>query len=198
VTTTAHHTNHRDSQTEKLRRSKGEQRRQSFIPLHLAPKMSQLGPHVHPAVDSTSVFKKDIFKNKVLFCTGGGSGICRVMTEAVVRLATDCQTYMSFCLTYGVISDATWSECYHCRPKVSPRSKTGDISLMLAVARNALQRQHKNSLRSLGALVLPSRLTFEIPSKFRLLFSGRSRNMAGLTLSSTVILSEFSLLESLV
>ncbi|KAI9452131.1 2,4-dienoyl-CoA reductase [Lactarius psammicola] len=47
--------------------------------------MSQLGLHVHPVVDSTAVFKKDIFKNKVLFCTGGGSGICRVMTEAVMR-----------------------------------------------------------------------------------------------------------------
>jgi hypothetical protein len=149
--------------------------------------MSQLDPHAHPAVDSTAAFKENIFKNKVLFCTGGGSGICRVMTEAVVRLATDCQTYMSFCLTHGVISDATWSECYHCRPKVSPRSKTGDISLILAVARGALQRQHKNCLRSLGALVLPSRLTFGIRSKFRLLFRGRSRNMAGLTSSSTVI-----------
>lgn len=49
-------------------------------------KMSQSDgvQHVHPVVDSTAVFKNDIFKNKVLFCTGGGSGICRVMTEAVV------------------------------------------------------------------------------------------------------------------
>ncbi|KAI9507733.1 NAD-P-binding protein [Russula earlei] len=39
----------------------------------------------HPVVDSTTVFRRDIFKNKVLFCTGGGSGICRVMTEAVLR-----------------------------------------------------------------------------------------------------------------
>jgi 2,4-dienoyl-CoA reductase [(3E)-enoyl-CoA-producing], peroxisomal len=39
---------------------------------------------VHPVVDSTAVFKDNIFENKVLFCTGGGSGICRVMTEAVV------------------------------------------------------------------------------------------------------------------
>ena len=39
---------------------------------------------VHPVVDSTAVFKNNIFENKVLFCTGGGSGICRVMTEAVV------------------------------------------------------------------------------------------------------------------
>ena len=30
------------------------------------------------------VFKRDIFKGKVLFCTGGGSGIGKVMTEAVV------------------------------------------------------------------------------------------------------------------
>ena len=30
------------------------------------------------------VFKPDIFKAKVLFCTGGGSGIGKAMTEAVV------------------------------------------------------------------------------------------------------------------
>ncbi|KAI0292337.1 hypothetical protein B0F90DRAFT_1811956 [Multifurca ochricompacta] len=41
--------------------------------------------HVLPVVDSTAVFKDDIFKGKVLFCTGGGSGICRVMTQAVMR-----------------------------------------------------------------------------------------------------------------
>ena len=35
-------------------------------------------------MSSTSVFKEDIFKGKVLFCTGGGSGICKAMTEAVV------------------------------------------------------------------------------------------------------------------
>ncbi|KAI0246560.1 hypothetical protein BJV78DRAFT_1297966 [Lactifluus subvellereus] len=40
---------------------------------------------MHPVVDSTAVFKGDIFKNKVLFCTGGGSGICRAMTQAVMR-----------------------------------------------------------------------------------------------------------------
>jgi hypothetical protein len=47
-------------------------------------KMSQSDRVVHPVVDSTAVFKDDIFKNKVLLCTGGGSGICRAMTEAVV------------------------------------------------------------------------------------------------------------------
>jgi peroxisomal 2,4-dienoyl-CoA reductase len=41
--------------------------------------------YVPPVYDSTDVFKPDIFKGKVLFCTGGGSGICRGMTEAVVR-----------------------------------------------------------------------------------------------------------------
>jgi 2,4-dienoyl-CoA reductase [(3E)-enoyl-CoA-producing], peroxisomal len=46
--------------------------------------MSQSDGVVHPVVDSTAVFKDDIFKNKVLLCTGGGSGICRVMTEAMV------------------------------------------------------------------------------------------------------------------
>lgn len=41
--------------------------------------------YVAPVVDSSAVFKNDIFKGKVLFCTGGGSGICKGMTEAVVR-----------------------------------------------------------------------------------------------------------------
>ncbi|KAL1940523.1 hypothetical protein VTO73DRAFT_7958 [Trametes versicolor] len=42
--------------------------------------------HVEPApVASTAVFHKDLFKGKVLFCTGGGSGICKAMTEAVMR-----------------------------------------------------------------------------------------------------------------
>lgn len=44
--------------------------------------------YVTPIVDSTSIFKPDIFKGKVLFCTGGGSGICRAMTEAVVCIAS--------------------------------------------------------------------------------------------------------------
>lgn len=47
-------------------------------------RMSPSNGNVHPVVDSTAVFKDDLFRNKVLFCTGGGSGICRVMTEAVV------------------------------------------------------------------------------------------------------------------
>ncbi|PPQ74233.1 hypothetical protein CVT24_001104 [Panaeolus cyanescens] len=41
--------------------------------------------YVQPVVSSESVFKKDLFKGKVLFCTGGGSGICRGMTEAMMR-----------------------------------------------------------------------------------------------------------------
>ncbi|KAF5371398.1 hypothetical protein D9615_009675 [Tricholomella constricta] len=42
-------------------------------------------PYVVPQVDSAAVFKPEIFRGKVLFCTGGGSGICRGMTEAVMR-----------------------------------------------------------------------------------------------------------------
>ncbi|KAJ7620949.1 2,4-dienoyl-CoA reductase [Roridomyces roridus] len=42
-------------------------------------------PYVVPFVPSTSVFKEEIFNGKVLFCTGGGSGICRGMTEAILR-----------------------------------------------------------------------------------------------------------------
>ncbi|THH23275.1 hypothetical protein EUX98_g7904 [Antrodiella citrinella] len=46
--------------------------------------MSKKTAQVLPAVDSTAVFKENIFNGKVLFCTGGGSGICKGMTEAVV------------------------------------------------------------------------------------------------------------------
>ncbi|KAF5389349.1 hypothetical protein D9757_004362 [Collybiopsis confluens] len=42
-----------------------------------------------PIVDSSSTFKDDIFKGKVLFCTGGGSGICKGMTEAIMRHGAD-------------------------------------------------------------------------------------------------------------
>ncbi|KAF7721034.1 hypothetical protein EC973_005532 [Apophysomyces ossiformis] len=38
-----------------------------------------------PAVDTTNIFKDNIFTGKVLLCSGGGSGICRAMTEAMVR-----------------------------------------------------------------------------------------------------------------
>ncbi|KAI7881764.1 NAD(P)-binding protein, partial [Lichtheimia hyalospora FSU 10163] len=37
------------------------------------------------AVDTTKIFKENIFAGKVLLCSGGGSGICRGMTEAMVR-----------------------------------------------------------------------------------------------------------------
>ncbi|KAH9812879.1 hypothetical protein DFH28DRAFT_898581 [Melampsora americana] len=36
-------------------------------------------------VISNTVFKDDIFRGKVLFCTGGGTGICKKMVEAVMR-----------------------------------------------------------------------------------------------------------------
>jgi len=42
-------------------------------------------PYIAPLSESTSVFKKDIFNGKVLFCTGGGSGICKQITETIMR-----------------------------------------------------------------------------------------------------------------
>ncbi|KAI0808989.1 hypothetical protein BC629DRAFT_1580384 [Irpex lacteus] len=41
--------------------------------------------YTQPLADSTSVFKDGLFDGKVLFCTGGGSGICKEMTRAVMR-----------------------------------------------------------------------------------------------------------------
>jgi len=45
--------------------------------------------YVTPIVASTAIFQPDIFKGKVLFCTGGGSGICREMTHAVMQHGAD-------------------------------------------------------------------------------------------------------------
>ncbi|EJD04629.1 NAD-binding protein [Fomitiporia mediterranea MF3/22] len=42
-----------------------------------------------PAVDSTAIFQPNLFSGKVLFCTGGGSGICRTMTEAIMKHGAD-------------------------------------------------------------------------------------------------------------
>lgn len=43
-------------------------------------------PFITPVVDSASVFLPEIFNGRVVFVTGGGSGICREMTKAVVCL----------------------------------------------------------------------------------------------------------------
>ncbi|KAK0555049.1 peroxisomal 2 4-dienoyl-CoA reductase sps19 [Tilletia horrida] len=42
-------------------------------------------PVVLTAVPSTDIFKDDIFKGKVLFCTGGGSGICYKIVERMMK-----------------------------------------------------------------------------------------------------------------
>lgn len=69
-----------------------EQRRRGFVPLFSpaittlnSNKMSDRDPRIFqtPVADSTTVFSKDLFKGKVLFCTGGGSGICYGMVLQV-------------------------------------------------------------------------------------------------------------------
>ncbi|KAG6908863.1 hypothetical protein DXG01_002937 [Tephrocybe rancida] len=62
--------------------------------------------YVVPQVNSTAVFKADIFQGKVLFCTGGGSGICRGMTEAIVSIPT--VIGLGSELTLASLLDAPW------------------------------------------------------------------------------------------
>jgi len=45
--------------------------------------------YVAPVIDSTAVFKPDIFNGKVLFATGGGSGIGKGMVFAMMRHGAD-------------------------------------------------------------------------------------------------------------
>ncbi|KAI9009230.1 hypothetical protein DFJ74DRAFT_700025 [Hyaloraphidium curvatum] len=45
------------------------------------------------APPTTSVFSPDLFKGKVAFVTGGGSGICKGMTEAYLRHGAKCTIF---------------------------------------------------------------------------------------------------------
>ena len=71
-------------------------------------------PYVIPVAESTTVFKPDIFKGKVLFCTGGGSGICRGMTEGVVSIqiqAMKTTDAASRCVTALILLSLDGSKC---------------------------------------------------------------------------------------
>lgn len=46
-------------------------------------------PDFHLSAPTTSIFKTDIFAGKVLFCTGGASGICYAQTLALMRHGAD-------------------------------------------------------------------------------------------------------------
>ncbi|GAK63196.1 NAD-binding protein [Moesziomyces antarcticus] len=51
--------------------------------------MTARDPVVLPAADPAKVFRPDIFKGKVLFCTGGGSGICYEMTKTIMSFGAN-------------------------------------------------------------------------------------------------------------
>ncbi|THH15091.1 hypothetical protein EW146_g5332 [Bondarzewia mesenterica] len=71
----------------------------------------------HSAVvfNSSQVFKENIFDGKVLFCTGGGSGICRAMTDAVMRHGANAtivgRNVERLTLAAKELSDATGRMC---------------------------------------------------------------------------------------
>ena len=71
--------------------------------------------------NSESVFKPDIFKGKVLFCTGGGSGICKEMTYAMVRC------YSCLCLRRALMRLSRYTDETRCR-RGNCRKKVGALS----------------------------------------------------------------------
>lgn len=50
------------------------------------PSRTMNEPYKHHAVPAADVFKPELFKDKVVFVTGGGSGICYGITETLMRL----------------------------------------------------------------------------------------------------------------
>ncbi|TDL22441.1 NAD(P)-binding protein [Rickenella mellea] len=77
--------------------------------------MAENSSYILPVVDSTSVFKEGIFDGRVLFCTGGGSGICREMTEAIMRHGANAvivgRNLERITKTAKELSDATGRRC---------------------------------------------------------------------------------------
>jgi len=78
--------------------------------------------YVAPIINSTSSFKNDIFKGKVLFCTGGASGICRGMTEAIMRHGANAvivgRKLDRLTQASKELSQATGSECIYAQADV--------------------------------------------------------------------------------
>ncbi|KAJ4472949.1 hypothetical protein J3R30DRAFT_3659341 [Lentinula aciculospora] len=56
--------------------------------------------------NSTSTIKDNIFQGKVLFCTGGGSGLCKGMTEAIEVRLVSCPRPWTFLYMFFVICGA--------------------------------------------------------------------------------------------
>lgn len=72
------------------------------------PSTEQAPPPV--AALSTAVFQPGLFKGKVLFCTGGGSGICKVITQNMVcytPVTILCHQCIRDCSTFVILAPPT-------------------------------------------------------------------------------------------
>lgn len=75
-------------------------------------------PVILPAADPSKTFKPDIFKGKVLFCTGGGSGICYEMTKTIMSFGAHAailgRKADRLARASKELSDATGQQCLPC------------------------------------------------------------------------------------
>lgn len=117
------------------------------------PLIQEMSSYKQPVVDSTSVFKPDIFNGKVLFCTGGGSGICRAMTEAVVSSALELLTNRR---RNEVSLDAPWCQRYNSRSKVCAHSHIIGFVLLIDASRlDRLTQAAKELSEATGQKCIP-------------------------------------------
>lgn len=121
-------------------------------------------PFVTPVVDSTSVFKSDIFNGKVVFVTGGGSGICRVMTEAMVCLSA--MIYVVGVLDEIMTADAPWCKRNDCWPQVGNSIYQSSLILMKPIIRlDRLTQTAKELSEATGQKCLPAQADVRQPKQ---------------------------------
>lgn len=93
---------------------------------------------VLPAADPAKIFRPDLFKGKVLFCTGGGSGICYEITKTIMSFGANAaiigRKADRLARASQELSSATGQQCLDCPADVR------DPEQLKAAVRKAIEK----------------------------------------------------------